>query len=72
MAAFGAIQTSDDLSETELRAFQSKLTTLAETASAYPFEYSLGSYELLFESRDDIEIIVANLGESLAESQPLA
>jgi hypothetical protein len=51
----------------ELTSFQSQLAALAETASDYPVEYSLGSYELLFESRDDIEIVVANLDESIAD-----
>jgi uncharacterized protein YlxW (UPF0749 family) len=64
--------TSDALSDNELRSFQAKLATLAQTASDYPLEYALGAYELLFESRDDIQSIVENLGESIAELQNAA
>jgi hypothetical protein len=66
------IATSDALSDSELRVFQSELSALAQTASDYPLEYALGSYQLLFESRDDIESIVENLSESIAEWQSLA
>jgi hypothetical protein len=59
--------TSDALSDGELRAFQLQLAVLAQNARDYPLEYALGSYELLFESRDDIELIVANLSESIAD-----
>ncbi len=59
--------TFDPHSHDELRAFRDQLSALAQEASDYPFEYALGSYDLLFESRDDIEILVENLGESLAE-----
>ncbi len=59
--------TLDPHSRGELRAFRDRLSALAQEASDYPLEYALGSYELLFESRDDIEILVENLGESLAE-----
>jgi len=72
MGSKATIETSDALSDNDLRAFQTQLTTLAETARDYPLEYALGAYELLFESRDDIEIIVANLNESLAENEHLA
>jgi hypothetical protein len=67
-----ATQSSDALSDSELRAFQTQLSTLAETACDYPLEYSLGEYEMLFESRDDIEIIVANLSESIDQSRDAA
>ncbi len=67
-----ATQSSDALSDNELRTFHTQLSTLAETACDYPLEYSLGEYEMLFESRDDIEIIVANLSESIGQSQDAA
>ncbi len=67
-----ATQSSDALSDTELRAFHTQLSTLAETTCDYPLECSLGEYEMLFESRDDIEIIVANLGESIGQSRDAA
>jgi len=40
--------------DSELLAFRRELSALAQTDCDYPLEYSLGSYELLFESRDDI------------------
>jgi hypothetical protein len=51
----------------ELTEFRTQLTMLAQTADDYPVEYVLGGYELLFESRDDIEIIVENLSQSIAK-----
>ncbi len=72
MAACRAKQSSDSLSESELREFHTQLSALAQTASGYPLEFSLGEYEMLFESRDDIEIIVANLSESLGQSPDAA
>lgn len=65
-------QSTDDLKDSELRAFQDELTALAETARDFPLEYVLGSYEMLFESRDDIQIIVDNLSESLERGLPVA
>jgi hypothetical protein len=62
------IRDSETLSDYELRVYQAQLSSLAETASSYPMEYALGSYELLFESREDIEIIVDNLSESISRS----
>jgi hypothetical protein len=56
----------------ELRAFRRELRALALTARDYPMEYALGACELLFESRDDIEIIVDNLDESIAALQDVA
>jgi len=61
------VETSDDLSTSELRSFHLQLSALAQGAHDYPLEYALGSYELLFESRDDIESIVENLSESITE-----
>jgi len=58
--------------DSELLAFRRELSALAQTDCDYPLEYSLGSYELLFESRDDIQVIVENLSESIAELQPAA
>ncbi len=60
-------QTSDSHTHGELQAFRAELSALAQKASDYPLQYALGSYELFFESRDDIESLVENLGESLAE-----
>jgi hypothetical protein len=63
---------SDDFTDSELRFFQMQLSALAQAARDYPLECELGSYALLFESRDDIESIVEDLGQSIAESQSLA
>jgi hypothetical protein len=65
-------ESSDALSDNELRAFQVQLAALAQTPHDYPLEYALGSYALLFESRDDIEIIVSNLNDSLEDPAHLA
>lgn len=67
-----ATQSSDFLSDNELREFHTQLRTLAETACDYPLEYALGEYEMLFESRDDIEIIVESLSESIGQTRDAA
>jgi hypothetical protein len=56
----------------ELQAYRAALRALAQTTHDYPMEYSLGACELLFESRDDIDVIVDNLDESIAELQEVA
>jgi hypothetical protein len=38
-------------------------------ARAYPLAYSLGSMELLFESRQDIELLVRTLAEEISEAR---
>jgi len=38
----------------------------------YPLECSLGAYELLFESRDDIEILIESLTGEISESRDAA
>ena len=56
----------------ELESFQSRLASLAQETTSYPLECSLGSYELLFESRDDIEIVLDNLSEEISISRKAA
>jgi len=56
----------------ELSAFRAELSALAQEAREYPLEYSLGAYDLLFESRDDIDVIVENLSESLVALEEAA
>ena len=56
----------------ELESFQSRLASLAQETTDYPLECSLGTYELLFESRDDIEIILDNLSEEISISRKAA
>lgn len=56
----------------ELRALRQELVSLGSIARAYPFEYSLGSTELLFESRQDIELLVRTLAEEISEARSSA
>ena len=56
----------------ELLALQSQLASLAEETKDYPLECSLGAYELLFESRDDIEIVLDHLTEEISISRRAA
>jgi hypothetical protein len=56
----------------ELRALRQELVSLGSNARAYPLEYSLGSMELLFESRQDIELIVQTLAEEISEARDSA
>lgn len=61
----GAATRIDDedgfLCDDALGAIQSQLETLARTPKNYPLECSLGTCEFLFESRDDVEILLENL-----------
>jgi hypothetical protein len=54
------------LCEDALKAIQSQLETLAHGAEDYPLECSLGTYAFLFESRDDVEILLESLTEQLS------
>jgi len=56
---------SDNFSRDELKALQAQLESLAHENTAYPIEYSLGACDFLFESRQDIEVIVDNLSEEI-------
>lgn len=62
----------DNLGADELEAFQSRLTSLARETTDYPLECSLGAYQLLFESRDDIEVILDNLNKEILISRRAA
>jgi hypothetical protein len=63
--AMGTATSLDDedgfLCDDALGAIQSQLETLARTPKEYPLECFLGTYEFLFESRDDVEILLENL-----------
>ena len=61
-----AANESDHFSRDELETFQTQLASLARETTTYPLEYSLGAYDLLFESRQDIEVIVDNLSEEIS------
>ena len=56
----------------ELRALRQELVSLGSITRAYPLEYSLGSMELLFESRQDIEMLVRTLAEEISEARNAA
>jgi hypothetical protein len=70
-----ALETDDDnvpLGDDKLRAIQLQLETLAHRTKDYPLQCSLGTYDLLFESRDDIEILIESLAEEISESRNAA
>jgi hypothetical protein len=56
----------DNFSHDELKAFQSQLASLVRETTAFPLEYSLGTYDFLFESRDDIEVILDNVSQEIS------
>ncbi|HEX7505262.1 MAG TPA: hypothetical protein VF550_00725 [Polyangia bacterium] len=60
------------LVDDDLKAIQLQLVTLAQATRDYPLECSLGTYELLFESRDDIEILIESLTEEISEARNAA
>ena len=62
----------DHFSNEELRSFQSQLALLARETKDFPLEYSLGAFDFLFESRDDIELILDNLNEEILVSREAA
>jgi hypothetical protein len=55
-----------NFSDDELEAFQSRLTALAQETTDYPLECLFGTCSFLFESRDDIEVILDNLSEEIS------
>lgn len=55
----------DHYSRDELRTLQCQLECLAQTTTQYPLECSLGECALLFESRDDIEVMIDSLNHEL-------
>jgi hypothetical protein len=55
------------LCDDALRTIQSQLETLARTPKDYPFKCSLGTCEFLFESRDDVEILLETVTDVRSE-----
>jgi hypothetical protein len=53
----------------ELRAIQLRLKMLAQMAKDYPLQCSVGTCDFLFESRDEIEILVENLAGEISASK---
>ena len=58
----------DDFSDAELRAIQLQLALLAREATDYPLQCSLGTYAFLFDSKDEIKVILDTLNEELAQA----
>jgi hypothetical protein len=56
----------DEFSDDELRALRRQLASLVSETKDYPLECAVGSFDLLFESRDDIEMILDTLPEGSA------
>jgi hypothetical protein len=55
-----------NFSDDELAALQSRLVSLVQETTDYPLECSLGTCDFLFESRDDIEVILDHLSEEIS------
>lgn len=53
----------------ELKAIQSELASLGAAARSYPLEYSVGSLQLLFECRQDIDLLVDNLADEISAAR---
>ncbi len=56
----------DELNADQLRALRRQLASLVQETKEYPLECAVGSFDLLFESRDDIEMILDALPEGSA------
>jgi hypothetical protein len=51
----------------DLRAIHLRLEMLARMTTDYPLRCSLGTCDFLFESRDEIEILIESLTEEISE-----
>ena len=56
----------------DLRALRRKLGMLVQMTTDYPLECSLGTCEFLFESKDEIQILIESLAEELSQSRNAA
>jgi hypothetical protein len=56
----------------DLRAIHLQLQMLARMTKDYPLACSLGTCDFLFESRDEIQILIESLTEELSESRDAA
>jgi len=70
--AMEAANENDILCDGDLKAIHLQLETLAQGTKNYPIECSLGAYDFLFESRDDIEILMESLTEEISQSANIA
>jgi len=64
-----ALDKTDTFCDDDLRAIQLQLETLAQRTTDYPLECSLGMYDFLFESRDDVEILLESLTAEISEAR---
>lgn len=64
----GTENSADRFDASQLRALQLELASLGRVARQYPLEYAIGSLHLLFESRQDIELIVENLTDEISDA----
>jgi hypothetical protein len=53
----------------ELREIHRQLEWLAEQTRDYPVECSVGEYDLLFDSQDDIELMLEHLNSELSDDR---
>jgi hypothetical protein len=63
---------NDSYTGNELERIQLQLESLARMTNDFPIECSVGTFDFLFESRDDIEIILDNLTEEISTSKKAA
>ncbi len=56
----------------DLRAIHLRLEMLAQMTRDYPLECSLGTVDFLFESRDEIQLLIQSLTAELSESRDAA
>jgi hypothetical protein len=56
----------------DLRAIHLQLEMLAQMTKDYPLQCSLGTVDFLFESRDEIQILIQSLTADLSESRDAA
>ena len=53
----------------ELEALHGELTALEKVELSYPLACAIGSWQLLFESRHDVELLVENLAEEISAAR---
>ena len=56
----------EEFTADQMKALRRQLAVLVQETKEYPLECAVGSYDLLFESRDDIEMILDSLKEGSA------
>ncbi len=53
----------------ELEALQSELAAFEKVERSYPLACAIGSWQLLFESRHDVELLVENLAAEISAAR---